>query len=113
MGCPAVVKVTAPGGPAVARVTVPSGPAVVRVAVPGPRGVQGEQGEPGEAGAGYVHQQPTPAATWVMNHNLGFKPAVALFDAGSQEFDGLITHTSDNQTVATMTAPVAGFARLG
>lgn len=101
MSCPAVVKVTVPGGPA-----------VVRVAVPGPRGVQGEQGQPGQD-AGYVHQQPTPAATWVMNHNLGFKPAVALFDTGSQEFDGLITHTSDNQAVATMTAPVAGFARLG
>lgn len=101
MTCPAVVKVTVPGGPA-----------VVRVAVPGPRGVQGEQGEAGQD-VGYTHQQPTPAAAWVINHNLGFKPAVQLFNTGSQEFDGLITHTSDNQTVATMTAPVAGFARLG
>lgn len=77
----------------------------------GPLGPKGDKGDQG-GGAGYLHVQAQPSTQWIINHNLGFKPLVQLFDTASQEFDGLITHASDNQVIATLTAAVAGFARL-
>lgn len=65
-----------------------------------------------DEGTAYVFTQSTPAATWTINHNLGFVPSVELFNSGSQEIDGDVVHTSANQTVVTFTGPVAGFARL-
>ena len=57
-------------------------------------------------------EQVTPSTTWTINHNLGYKPAIDLFSVGSQEIDGGVVHTSDNQTVVTFTVATAGFARL-
>lgn len=64
------------------------------------------------ASAAYVHDQVSPSATWIINHNLGFRPSVELFDAGSQEFDGEISHPTVNQVVVSLTTAVSGFARL-
>ena len=69
-----------------------------------------EQG--GGGGAAYVHTQASPAATWTINHNLGFRPSVELLDSGSQEIDGAISHPSVNQTVITLNPATAGLARL-
>lgn len=63
-------------------------------------------------GASYVHSQTSAAATWIINHNLGFKPSVELFNAGYQEIDADIVHTSDNQVRVTLTVAITGFARL-
>lgn len=60
----------------------------------------------------YMHTQSTPSSTWIINHNLGFKPAVELFDSGSQEIDADIVHVSDNQVVVSLTKAITGFARL-
>lgn len=60
----------------------------------------------------FIFQKPVPSTTWVINHNLGFKPSVELFNSGSQEIDGDVVNTSINQTIISFTAPVAGFARL-
>lgn len=60
----------------------------------------------------YIHTQSTAASTWTINHNLGFKPSVELFDSGSQEIDGHVVHTSNNQVVVTLTKAISGFARL-
>jgi hypothetical protein len=57
-------------------------------------------------------EQVTPSATWTINHNLGYKPAIDLFSVGSQEIDGSVVHTSSNQVVVTFNVPTAGFARL-
>lgn len=65
-----------------------------------------------DEGTAFVFTQSTPAATWIINHNLGFIPSVELFNNGSQEIDGDVVHTSVNQTVVNFTGPVAGFARL-
>lgn len=71
------------------------------------------QGPQGPAGAAaFVYQQTSPATTWVINHNLGYKPSVELLDSGSQEIDGEISHPSDNQTVVTLNPASAGLARL-
>ena len=62
--------------------------------------------------AAYVHTQASPATTWTINHNLGFRPSVELLDTGSQEIDGAIAHPSVNQTVITLNPATAGLARL-
>jgi len=78
---------------------------VVTVATAGPQG-------PGGGGAAYVHTQSTPATTWTINHNLGFRPTVELLDSGSQEIDGAISHPTVNQTIVTLNPATAGLARL-
>lgn len=92
--------------PAVVRLTAPSAPAVVRVAIPGPPGAQGT------SGSAYIHQQPIAAATWTINHNLGYRPSVELLDSGSQEIDGAVSHPTINQTIVTLSPATAGLARL-
>jgi hypothetical protein len=72
----------------------------------------GPQGPGGGAGAAYVHTQASPATTWTINHNLGFRPSVELLDSGSQEIDGDIAHPTINQTVVTLNPATAGLARL-
>lgn len=62
--------------------------------------------------AAFVHDQPSPSTVWTINHLLGYRPSVELFDAGSQEFDGDISHPTINQTIVTLTIATAGFARL-
>lgn len=71
---------------------------------------QGPQGPPG-AGA-YVFTQSSPATTWTINHNMGFRPSVELLDSGSQEIEGEVAHPSINQTVITLNPATAGVARL-
>ncbi len=53
----------------------------------GPAGTDGKDGEDGAAGpqgpqglpgSSYIYNQEAPAATWTIQHNLGFKPAVVL-----------------------------------
>lgn len=84
-------------------------PMQVVVVHDGPRGLPGP---PGASGAGFGFQQTTPAASWIINHNLGFRPAVELFTVGGVEFDADVQHTSMNQTVVSLTLPLAGYARL-
>jgi len=86
-------------------VTVPQTSTLTAITV----GPQGPKGDPGTA---FEYIQSTPAAVWTINHNLGFKPAVELLDAGSQEIDGEVSHPSINQTVVTLNPASAGLARL-
>lgn len=72
----------------------------------------GPQGPKGDAGAGYAFTQSTSSATWTINHNLGYKPSVDIYDSGSQQIQAEISHPSVNQTVILLTTPTAGFARL-
>jgi hypothetical protein len=72
----------------------------------------GPQGAKGDAGVGYEHTQATSATTWTINHNLGFKPSVDVYDSGSQQIQAAVSHTSVNQTVILLTVSTAGFARL-
>lgn len=69
-------------------------------------------GPQGPAGAGYLHQQTSSSTTWTINHNLGFRPAVELFDSGSQEIEGDVAHPSINQAIITVNPATTGSARL-
>jgi len=86
-------------------VTVPVVSTVSAIAV-------GPQGPQGVAGAGYDFVQSSPSASWTINHNLGYKPGVDVYDSGSQQIQAEVSHTSVNQTVILLTASTAGFARL-
>lgn len=66
----------------------------------------------GDPNTGYVFTQSTPATTWTINHNLGFRPSVEILDSGSQEIDGEVSHPTVNQTVVTLNPATAGLARL-
>jgi hypothetical protein len=74
-------------------------------------GMQGPAGPPGAVSA-YRHDQAAPSATWTINHNLARDVTVALYTTGSVEFDAEVVLTSDNQAVALLAAPLAGFARV-
>lgn len=95
-------------------VTVPQTSTVTAIAQgpQGPIGPEGPVGPVGPASAFYMHTQSTPASTWTINHNLGFRPSVELLDSGSQEIDGEVAHPSINQTVVTLSPATAGIARL-
>lgn len=72
----------------------------------------GPQGPQGVAGAGYDFTQASSSSTWTINHNLGYKPSVDVYDSGSQQIQADVSHPSANQTVILLTASTAGFARL-
>lgn len=70
----------------------------------------GVQGPPGSVPS-YLHAQISPSAAWTINHNLGFRPDVYLYDLGGNEFDAQPLHVSDNQVIVYLTQTTAGFAR--
>lgn len=82
----------------------------VELAARGLRGERGPMGLPG--GTYYEHTQSPAAATWTINHNLGFRPTVELRTAGGQEFIADVQHPTVNQVVVYLNSPLAGFARL-
>lgn len=71
----------------------------------------GTQGPPGASGAGFVHTQSSAATEWVVNHNLGFEPAVEVIDTGGLAGIGDIVHFSVNQLRIYFAAATAGKAR--
>ena len=80
---------------------------IVNEAARGPRGL------PGTGAVIYEHSQPTPASTWVVNHNLGRKPpAIQLLTTGGVVFDGSIVHVNDNQFQVLLDSPATGLARV-
>jgi hypothetical protein len=64
----------------------------------------------GTSSGQYQHTQSIPAATWMVNHNLGYRPNVQLTTLGGREILGEIQHTSINQVIAYLDTPLAGLA---
>lgn len=91
-------------------------PAVVNIEVDphdqGPPGIPGPPGPPGPAapGAFYVHTQGVAATVWTIDHNLGYQPAITLFDNSGEEFEGDITNPTVNQSVVTLAYAISGTA---
>lgn len=77
----------------------------VIAATPGPPGPPGPPGE-----AYYRHDQTAPDSEWVVNHNLGARPVVAVFSTGGAAMLAHVIHTSDHQARVYFDAPVAGYA---
>ncbi len=60
----------------------------------------------------YSHSQSVPNSTWTITHNLGYRPAVAVFDSSGTKVYGQVTHTNANQAVVTFSSSFAGNAYL-
>lgn len=82
----------------------------------GPQGPQGPQGAPGLNGEGqvsYVHYQSVASATWVIQHNLGYRPASAhVEDSANTSIRGVIDHLDANNLELSFIGAMAGTAYL-
>lgn len=77
-------------------------PGVFVPSLPGP-----PAGGPGSA---YTHTQSSASDAWVVNHNLGYRPAVSVLSVGGKEMLAGVVHTSTNQFVVSFDQPTAGLA---
>lgn len=77
----------------------------------GPQGLTGPAGPPGTAsGTAYEYIQSTPSSTWIVNHNLGYKPCVDILSVGGMVVEAEIVHISVNQFQVYLVSPIAGVA---
>ncbi len=67
-------------------------------------------GPPGPAGESYDHVQSSPSAEWVVNHNLGLRPAVSVLSPGGVEVSAHVIHQSTNQLRIYFAQPQTGSA---
>lgn len=81
----------------------------------GPRGPVGAQGPPGSNGAAiaYYHTQVALNSSWLINHDLGFRPNITVEEAGTgYEIMCAEIHHTVNQVELQFNTPRAGTARL-
>lgn len=78
---------------------------VITVGIPGPAG--------GGGGGGTIfeHVQNSAAATWIINHNLGYFPDIHVYTLGGSEIIAEVQHVSPNQARVYLAAPMTGRAR--
>lgn len=61
----------------------------------------------------YHHNQTMPSDTWIIQHNLGYKPGgVAFRDSLDRVFNAPWHHQGNNTIIATLSASVAGTADI-
>lgn len=70
----------------------------------------GQRGAPGASAGAYQHNQPSATDTWIINHNLGYRPVVGLFTVGGVLMLANVQHIDTNQARAFFDGPVAGYA---
>lgn len=58
----------------------------------------------------YTHTQSVAADIWIVNHNLGFRPAVRALTVGGVEVMAEVIHASSNQLFIYFDFPLAGQA---
>lgn len=73
-------------------------------------GLQGIQGEKGDVGGTYEHLQLVNSDSWIVNHNLGFRPNVSVLSVGGREMFAEVIHTSLNQVIIYFDEPRDGIA---
>ena len=74
-----------------------------------------ERGPPGPPGTGgdsdvFEYSPPSPSAEWIVNHNFGRNPVVAVLSPGGIEVEAEVVHTTLNQTRVLFNAPQLGKA---
>lgn len=98
----------------------------------GPRGDVGPQGPKGDTGAtgatgpkgdtgsvanivqliSFTYEKQSNSTSWVINHNLGFRPNVIVMDYGQNNIECDIEHVSENQLTLTFSEAISGYAYL-
>jgi hypothetical protein len=74
------------------------------------------------AGAGpglvsFTHHQPTGAAVWTIDHDLGWRPTVQVVDSGGSPVTGTVDHVTVNQLTISFASggspqAISGYAYL-
>lgn len=67
---------------------------------------------PIEFAQSYRHIQSTNSNTWVITHNLGFRPSVTIIDLDGDVVNGDITYNTSNQLTLTFAQSIKGEAYL-
>ena len=100
-----------------AAVLTVAGGGTTTIAAPSPAQIaamapfyHGPPGPPGSAGQRFTHSQSIAAASWTVNHNLGFYPTVAVLTAGGAEIIAAVTHLSTNTVTISLNAAATGSA---
>lgn len=57
---------------------------------------------------GYVYDQLSPSTTWVVTHNLSFKPNVTVINGSGEVVHGEVQYTGAQQITIRFTAPFTG-----
>jgi hypothetical protein len=100
----------------------------------GVAGPQGPQGEPGISGSdinttddltegttnkyfkvdrvSYEYTQGSASNSWVINHNLGFKPNVTVVDSAGNIVEGEIAYTNTNSLTVSFQSAFSGYAYI-
>tara|TARA_R100000742_G_C4255706_1_gene73631 strand:+ start:159 stop:404 length:246 start_codon:yes stop_codon:yes gene_type:complete len=60
--------------------------------------------------ANYVHTQGSPAAQWVVTHNLNKKCSVTVINSANEVVIGQVTYNSDNQVTLDFEGSFSGKA---
>ena len=75
--------------------------------------------EPGGGGGGgggaaqsYTHTQSSPSATWIVNHNLSYNPAVSIVSSTGDIVHGDVTYSGPQQITISFSAPFSGSVYL-
>ena len=60
----------------------------------------------------HEHIQNVASATWVITHNLGFKPNVTIIDSAGNIVEGEIAYTNSDSLIVTFSIAFSGEAYL-
>ncbi len=81
---------------------------------------KGPPGDPGAPGADstvpgppadtYEHLQTSASDVWVVNHNFGRNPVIAVIGPAGREVEADVLHTSLNQSQVSFNQPITGKA---
>jgi hypothetical protein len=77
-----------------------------------PIAAQGMPGRDGNAASTYEHIQTIANNLWIINHNLGRRPGVHVYNNAWTEVDAEVQHFSLNQTRILFAMPFFGIAIL-
>jgi len=75
-------------------------------------GPQGVPGPSGDSASGFNFTQGVADTSWVINHNLGYRPVVDVFTVGGVIMLAEVVHVSNNQVLVTLNTAQTGSARL-
>jgi hypothetical protein len=60
----------------------------------------------------YEHTQGAASNSWVVNHNLGFKPNVTVVDSAGNIVEGEIAYTNSNSLTVSFQSAFSGYAYI-
>jgi hypothetical protein len=81
------------------------------------KGARGPKGDPGNldnliSAVSFTYEKQTNSNSWVVNHNLGFRPNVIVIDYGQNNVECDIAHTNENSLTLTFSEAISGYAYL-